>query len=307
MKNKHRHSTGGYANTGKRLGDLLRMRGDRLIGEDADNYLINHTCNFKYDKPVILSEKIVRIILQLMDEFPHIEWMMYLGGITSPEGDYITRYLFPEQMIQTGYCEPQKNGKPYSYIREFKNKYPDMDVVYTIHSHHTMGVFASKTDEDNILVSADGGFVVSKVNGNLNIGFWKKVHLPCGAWDLIRDDNIKVDNIVKFEEKIEFNKGIMKKTRRYIDLKKANIDISLANKSMVFAGLEFQNEFRNYEQGANPYPYPYPNYYAKPYVPPEKRNNPIQNKKNIWANSKTTNNEIEQEDNNADDLYYIEE
>lgn len=94
------------------------------------------------------------------------EWLGYLVGIHQPEQDIyqITNILVPEQVIS------------YSNVEVTDEAMVLANVIGSVHWHHNMGAFFSKTDEDSVGANHDIMIVTSKRGWKAQV---RKV-LPCG-------------------------------------------------------------------------------------------------------------------------------
>ena len=224
------------ARTAKTLGKLFDINRKGIVDTKVEYLNERMECKqAKFTKKVIIKEHISKILFQLMMEVS-TEWMIYLGGkkVVSKKGnksketEIIDRYYFPLQQVQQAYVEPiGKNREAHSYTDEFR-KTSKSDVVYTLHSHNSMGAFASGTDKDNILITGDGGFILSKQEG-FSYKFYRKVKLPCGVFALVdatKNVNFEAIDIQETEYSVVKATGKigLKFIPKFADLEKAGID-----------------------------------------------------------------------------------
>lgn len=217
----------------KTLGDIFGKSNIRGGFSTDTVYLENGKCAFnKFDGEVVVEEEPLKVILQLMEEIK-IEWMMYLWGHTDKEGEveHITHWMFPPQEATSAHVKAIKDNQDYSYVDDIRKEF-NPDVIYTIHSHNTMGAFASGEDEDNILVAGDGGFIISKRTKAYEIKFYKKIILPCKSFSLLdATDKVKYADInmdeVTYEQENKKGEIVFNMSYKFCNLIEKGVNIKL--------------------------------------------------------------------------------
>ena len=114
------------------------------------------------DFKVIIEPLVKMKIDTLMEEYTDKEWLAYLIG----EENIVSDLFIPEQQANAGSvgnidCE----------------EYNELNIIGVIHSHHNMGNFFSKTDDDYINGNHNISICVTHNGMTANIR-WKT---PCGA------------------------------------------------------------------------------------------------------------------------------
>lgn len=106
----------------------------------------------------------------------NIEWIVLLNGTRSEDGYEVNveRFSVPEQTRSGAHAD-------------MKELDLDDDVVGVMHSHHTMGAFFSKTDEDELNPRFGSSIVVAVAENNLGFKYKAagKVVLPCGSIGIV--------------------------------------------------------------------------------------------------------------------------
>lgn len=105
-----------------------------------------------------------------------IEWIVLLHGGRSTDGYEVDVKYFS--------VPKQSRGGAHADMKELD--LPD-DVVGVMHSHHNMGAFFSKTDENELNPRFPSSIVVAVANNNLGFNYQAtgKVVLPCGALGVV--------------------------------------------------------------------------------------------------------------------------
>jgi len=106
-------------------------------------------------------------------EMKNKEWLGYLIGTIDRDDDYykVTDIYVPEQEVS------------YSTVNVIEDTMLE-GIIGTVHSHHSMGAFHSKTDEDFVGSNHDICIVYSNKGAATKI----RQHLPCGHCALVDAD-----------------------------------------------------------------------------------------------------------------------
>jgi len=116
---------------------------------------------------VLLEPDVMRAVRAMNDAMGNTEWLGYLRGDKIGTKFIVTGIEVPEQ---------EASGASIDNIATVD----ETNVIGTVHSHHTMGAFVSKTDEDFLAGNYDLTLITSTK------GWEGKVRreLPCGHWSL---------------------------------------------------------------------------------------------------------------------------
>src|ERR1044071_7753837 len=105
-----------------------------------------------------------------------IEWIVLLGGERSADGYEvkISKIVVPKQRRDAAHADLEEIDLP-------------EDIVGVMHSHHTMGAWFSKTDDEDLNPRFATSIVVAIAENNLGFSYKAtgKVQLPCGATGVI--------------------------------------------------------------------------------------------------------------------------
>lgn len=148
------------------------------------------------DEKIFLSPEIYCKIKSLCTKIED-EWQMFLSGEAVEGGIFLKDYYIPKQEV-TGSSVKNLDCIDKKFIEDYK-------ILASIHSHSSMGVFFSSTDENDTNLQSLDYHIVTNNNGEFKA--CKKVRLPCGL--LITQDikiNLRspddsiigVDNIKKY-------------------------------------------------------------------------------------------------------------
>lgn len=122
---------------------------------------------------IYLTPEIWAVVKKICGEIKD-EWQILLCGKEEEGIIYISEYIIPLQEV-TGSTVTNNDCIDDEYIREHK-------VLATMHSHSTMGVFFSKTDENHTNFSQIDYHIV--VNNKGQKEACRKMTLPCGMMKL---------------------------------------------------------------------------------------------------------------------------
>ena len=140
-------------------------------------------CGKAVPPEVVLHPEVYSKITAMMQTFPRREWLGFLVGEANEREVYVIDLVIPDQEADSTSCEtkePEPEG-----------------CVGVIHSHHSMGTFFSRTDQDSVNLNNPVSVVVSMTNGTLEFEAVAKTQVACGAWAVtpteVRLDLPKVD------------------------------------------------------------------------------------------------------------------
>ena len=117
------------------------------------------------DAEIYFGDKIQKFILENIHN--NLEWYIFGYGKKIVEDDLVTfhveEYILPLQKRTSGDVKVDDTFKTIQHV-EMKEKFPDLEYVGLIHSHHTMSAFFSKTDDEDIedfkAMCPDAGFSI---------------------------------------------------------------------------------------------------------------------------------------------------
>jgi len=164
----------------------------KSVQQGADDWEVKVDCVTACSKapevPVVLMEPIVKSKIDaLMRKYTNREWLGYFFG--KPEAPYhILDMVIPEQVA---------TGTRVDNIEFAAELIPEgQKIIGVVHSHHTMGVGFSGTDEDFI----NGNHDISLLVAHSGMKCQVRYTVPCGA-KIIKEAKVKINYIVNYDEK----------------------------------------------------------------------------------------------------------
>lgn len=123
-------------------------------------------CGFTKPVPIQMTQAVYAKIRQLMLAYTDMEWMGYLQA---DEQGVLTELIIPEQVAG------------HAAVRALPHD-ASVKIDAVIHSHHGMGSFHSKTDDEFLKRNHPISIVVAKTpNGEITFDASRKHDLPCGS------------------------------------------------------------------------------------------------------------------------------
>ena len=118
---------------------------------------------------VFISDAAEAKVQALMQRMGTCEWMAWLIGEARPDSIVVEDLEVPEQVVTAASVEVVASDVP-------------ARCVGVMHSHHDMGAFFSKTDDDATNPNVPVSIVVARKNGGLEWRAMVRVALPCGYY-----------------------------------------------------------------------------------------------------------------------------
>lgn len=199
-----------------------------MIDEWSNDIKVIKRCDMMPSEPVqiIFSRKVQRKIHLLMEKYKNIEWLAYLIGT-----DYVVDDLFiPNQEV---------TSVSINVLSPLSNK----ECLGVIHSHHNMGAFFSKTDEDYINSNHDVSIVVS-TKGMLAQA--RKV-TPCGAIILLPAIVIPEEENTGFNETDFINLVDLAVSPAQISTGMIDVDPRKINENVTDIGDPVFEDYKDYD------------------------------------------------------------
>ena len=161
-------------------------------------------------KPRITISHLIQVICdKIQDEFPSSEFSILCKGIETDEGYYVTDdYIIPKQKVS------------YSSVDyEDLHKYQQEGYNVVIHSHHKIGTFFSKTDEEHINVHfpcsvlyTSDGFTLATMSFHKGDSVFM---LETRDIEILINDDIKVVGMENIEKSHVYNYGYGYANKKY--------------------------------------------------------------------------------------------
>ena len=155
--------------------------------ETGDEHKVANDCTWaeQYSGATIYLTQEIQSVIRKLCKDVKIEWQMMLTGTETKEGVYVTGYWIPKQEVSTA-SVINKDLIDNDVIAERK-------IVCGIHSHGSMGVFFSSTDEEFTNNSLIKNNIV--VNNKGEMKACMRYETPCGLVHFF-DADVEVETVV---------------------------------------------------------------------------------------------------------------
>ena len=126
--------------------------------------------------PTVFIEPVPRAKIELlMDKYQYQEWIGYLVGVKSADGNYLVGDLSIPPHIEVSGVSAE--AEPFHI--------PDK-CIGVIHSHNSMGAFHSGVDDDYVDRNFPFSVTVSKVKGKIEFDTVSYQQTPCGRGAMVK-------------------------------------------------------------------------------------------------------------------------
>jgi len=171
---------------------VIVYHNNKPVQQESDDWEVKVDCVTACSKApeaiVVLMEPIVKSKIDaLMKKYTNREWLGYFFG--KPEEPFHILDMFIPEQVATG-TRVDKIEFSVDLIPEGQK------VIGVVHSHHTMGVGFSGTDEDFI----NGNHDISLLVAHSGMKCQVRYTVPCGA-KFIKEAKVKLNYIVNYDEK----------------------------------------------------------------------------------------------------------
>jgi len=181
------------------------------------------TCSLVGKPDIYLEVTARQKIFALMEEYNHREWLAYLVGKKSEQGNFFVEDIVVPPHKESYYASAE--AEPFNI---------PTGCIGVIHSHHSMGAFHSGTDQTYVDRNFPVSITVSNQNSNITYDAVSIQTTPCGKV-------VSLKGTVKYvQPKPTFDEDEwMKKAKENID--KGKCQVSYAGYMGVQSSWEYKN------------------------------------------------------------------